>query len=111
MRNDQRNPLLRTRDGRALLLTQAAHALAQGMMTVIIPWLILESGGSLSQATIGFAITFVPFLLLAVPAGIAGDRLPRRPLLAVALGSDGRWLGIGLGTITALAAITAITVT
>ena len=68
MRNDQRNPLLRTRDGRALLLTQAAHALAQGMMTVIIPWLILESGGSLSQATIGFAITFVPFLLLAVPA-------------------------------------------
>ena len=87
MRNDQRNPLLRTRDGRALLLTQAAHALAQGMMTVIIPWLILESGGSLSQATIGFAITFVPFLLLAVPAGIAGDRLPRRPLLAVALGS------------------------
>ena len=87
MRNDQRNPLLRTRDGRALLLTQAAHALAQGMMTVIIPWLILESGGSLSQATAGFASTFVPFLLLAVPAGIAGDRLPRRPLLAVALGS------------------------
>ena len=29
MKDDRRNPLLRTRDGRALLLTQAAHALAQ----------------------------------------------------------------------------------
>lgn len=54
-------------------------------MTVIIPWLILERGGSLSQAAVGFAITFVPFLLLAVPAGIAGDRLARRPLLGAAL--------------------------
>jgi len=85
MKNDRRNPLLRSRDGRALLITQAAHALAQGMMTVIIPWLILEHGGSLSQAAVGFAITFVPFLLLAVPAGIAGDRLARRPLMGVAL--------------------------
>jgi MFS family permease len=85
MKNDRRNPLLRSRDGRALLITQAAHALAQGMMTVIVPWLILEHGGSLSQAAVGFAITFVPFLLLAVPAGIAGDRLARRPLMGVAL--------------------------
>ncbi len=85
MKNDRRNPLLRSRDGRALLITQAAHALAQGMMTVIIPWLILEQGGSLSQAALGFAITFVPFLLLAVPAGIAGDRLARRPMMGAAL--------------------------
>ncbi len=85
MRTDRRNPLLRSRDGRALLLTQAMHALAQGMMTVIIPWLILENGGSMSQAAIGFAITFVPFLLLAVPAGIAGDRMARRPLMGGAL--------------------------
>ncbi len=61
------------------------HALAQGMMTVIIPWLILENGGSMSQAAVGFAITFVPFLLLAVPAGIAGDRMARRPLMGGAL--------------------------
>jgi MFS family permease len=85
MKNERRNPLLRSRDGRALLITQAAHALAQGMMTVIIPWLILEQGGSLSQAAVGFAITFVPFLLLAVPAGIAGDRLARRPMMGAAL--------------------------
>ncbi len=85
MQTPRRNPLLRSRDGRAILLAQAAHALAQGMMTVIIPWLILEHGGSLSQAAVGFAITFVPFLLLAVPAGIAGDRLPRRPLMGGAL--------------------------
>ncbi len=88
MRTDRRNPLLRSRDGRALLLTQAAHALAQGMMTVIIPWLILEHGGSMSQAAVGFAITFVPFLLLAVPAGIAGDRMARRPLMGGAPHSD-----------------------
>ena len=87
MRFTPRNPLLRSRDGRAILVTQAAHALAQGMLTVIIPWLILEQGGSASQAAIGFAITFVPFLLLAAPAGMAGDRWPRRPLLAGALGT------------------------
>jgi len=76
MRIDSRNPLLRSRDGRAILVTQAAHALAQGMLTVIIPWLILEQGGSASQAAIGFAITFMPFLLLAAPAGLARRRAP-----------------------------------
>lgn len=96
MQNDRRNPLLRTRDGRAILLTQAAHALAQGMMTVIIPWLILEHGGSLSQAAVGFAVTFLPFVLLAVPAGIAGDRLARRPLMVAAL-------AVGVLVATALA--------
>ena len=90
-----RNPLLRSRDGRAVLVTQAAHALAQGMLTVIVPWLILEQGGSPSQAAIGFAITFVPFLLLAAPAGIAGDRLSRRPLLGSALGI-GTAIAVGL---------------
>lgn len=98
MRMDSRNPLLRSRDGRAILVTQAAHALAQGMLTVIIPWLILEQGGSASQAAIGFAITFVPFLLLAAPAGLAGDRMARRPLLASALG-----VGTLLASLLALA--------
>ncbi len=90
-----RNPLLRSRDGRAILVTQAAHALAQGMLTVIIPWLILEQGGSASQAAIGFAMTFVPFLLLAAPAGLAGDRMARRPLLATALAVGGM-LAVGI---------------
>ncbi len=94
MKTGPRNPLLRSRDGVALLVTQAAHALAQGMLTVIIPWLILEQGGSASQAAIGFAITFVPFLFLAGPAGLAGDRLARRPLLGSAL---------ALGTVMAAA--------
>jgi MFS family permease len=97
MQKDSRNPLIRSRDGRAILVTQAAHALAQGMLTVIVPWLILEQGGSASQAAIGFAITFVPFLLLAAPAGLAGDRMARRPLLASALG-----LGTLLAAVLAL---------
>ncbi len=101
MRFTPRNPLLRSRDGRALLVTQAAHALAQGMLTVIVPWLILEQGGSASQAAIGFAITFVPFLLLAAPAGLAGDRWPRRPLLGAALGT-----GTLLAAVLALALAT-----
>jgi MFS family permease len=92
---DPRNPLLRSRDGRAILITQAAHALAQGMLTVIVPWLVLEQGGSASQAAIGFAITFVPFLLLAAPAGMAGDRLARRPLLGSAL-AIGTAIAVGL---------------
>lgn len=98
MRFTPRNPLLRSRDGRALLVTQAAHALAQGMLTVIIPWLILEQGGSASQAAIGFALTFVPFVLLAAPAGFAGDRWLRRPLLASALGT-GTAIAIALAVV------------
>ena len=95
MHANARNPLLRSRDGRAILVTQAAHALAQGMLTVIIPWLILEQGGSASQAAIGFAMTFVPFLMLAAPAGLAGDRMARRPLLGTALALGGA-LAVGI---------------
>lgn len=100
MQVNTRNPLLRSRDGRAILVTQAAHALAQGMLTVIIPWLILEQGGSASQAAIGLAMTFVPFLLLAAPAGLAGDRMARRPLLATALAIGGV-LAVGIALLMA----------
>lgn len=100
MHANTRNPLLRSRDGRAILVTQAAHALAQGMLTVIIPWLILEQGGSASQAAIGFAMTFVPFLLLAAPAGLAGDRMARRPLLGTALALGGA-LAVGIALLMA----------
>ncbi len=100
MQANARNPLLRSRDGRAILVTQAAHALAQGMLTVIIPWLILEQGGSASQAAIGFAMTFVPFLLLAAPAGLAGDRMARRPLLGTALALGGA-LAVGIALLMA----------
>ena len=100
MQANARNPLLRSRDGRAILVTQAAHALAQGMLTVIIPWLILEQGGSASQAAIGFAMTFVPFLLLAAPAGLAGDRMARRPLLGTALALGGA-LAVGIAVLMA----------
>lgn len=100
MHANARNPLLRSRDGRAILVTQAAHALAQGMLTVIIPWLILEQGGSASQAAIGFAMTFVPFLLLAAPAGLAGDRMARRPLLGTALALGGA-LAVGIALLMA----------
>lgn len=78
--------ILRMPAGRDLVAVQFLHALAQGITIVALPWLILEAGGSVTGAGLVMTATFLPFVLLGLPAGIAGDRLPRRTLLAGALG-------------------------
>ncbi|HWH13239.1 MAG TPA: MFS transporter [Miltoncostaeaceae bacterium] len=80
--------LIRLATGRALLVIQFLHALAQGMTIVVLPWLVLERGASVAQAGLVVTATFLPFVLLGLPAGALAGRVPRRPLLVAVLSTQ-----------------------
>lgn len=48
-------------------------------------WLVLDLTGSPVALGTVTALQFLPILLFALPAGVAADRLPKRPLLAASL--------------------------
>jgi MFS family permease len=79
-----RNPLVQTRDGRLLLAAQLIDALGNGLASVALPWLVLDGGGSKSLAGLVFAATMVPYVVFGLPAGVTGDRHPRRWLMRTA---------------------------
>ena len=87
------NPLLTGRDGRLFLTAQALDALAVGISTVALPWLVLDGGGSAGAAGLVAATGLVPYVLFGLIAGVAGDRFAKRQLL------------LGAHTLQALAAI------
>ncbi len=87
------NPLLSGRDGRLFLAAQALDALAVGISTVALPWLVLDGGGSAGAAGLVATMALVPYVLFGLVAGVAGDRFARRQLL------------LGAHTVQALAAI------
>ena len=76
-----RNALLVSRDGRRFLLAQLMDSLCAGLSMVVLPWLVLDAGGSRSQAGAAFLAGTVPYVLLGLHAGHASDRYPRRRLL------------------------------
>ena len=75
------NLLLRTRDGRLFLAAQSLDALAIGVAGVALPWLVLDGGGSSGAAGLVFTVTLLPYVLFGLPAGVVGDRFPRRRVL------------------------------
>lgn len=77
--------LLGIRDGRLLAAVQLLHAVAQGLTIAVLPWAVLDAGGSVTTAGLVLTATFVPFLALGLPAGLAGDRLSRRSVFTAAL--------------------------
>lgn len=77
------NPLLRRRDGRLFLASQALDQLGAGVASVALPWLVLESGGSNTAAGLVFTLTILPYVLFGLPAGVVGDRFPRRRVIWV----------------------------
>lgn len=78
-----RHPLLATRDGASFLAAQSLDALAEGLTTVALPWLVLARGGSPALAGLVLTLTMLPYALLGLPFGALADRLPRRPLVAL----------------------------
>lgn len=77
------NPLLTTRDGRLFLGAQALDQVGAGIAAVALPWLILDAGGSHGSSGLAFALTTLPYLVFALPAGVLADRIgPRRMLYA-----------------------------
>jgi MFS family permease len=79
-----RNPLVQSHDGRLLLAAQLTDALGNGLASVALPWIVLDGGGSKSLAGLVFASTMVPYIVFGLPAGVTGDRHPRRWLMQVA---------------------------
>ncbi len=78
------DPLLRHRDGRVFLASQALDALASGVAGVALPWLVLDAGGSVGEAGLVFTLTILPYVLFGLPAGVVGDRFPRRRVIWLA---------------------------
>jgi MFS family permease len=48
---------------------------------VALPWLVLSGGGSAGAAGIVFTVSTLPYVLFGLPAGVVGDRLPRRRVI------------------------------
>jgi predicted MFS family arabinose efflux permease len=73
--------LLRSGDGRRFLTAQLMDSMAGGLSLVVLPWIVLDAGGSRSLAGAAFLIATVPYLLLGLHAGELGDRRRRKPIM------------------------------
>ena len=73
--------LLRSGDGRRFLTAQLMDSMAGGLSLVVLPWIVLDAGGSASLAGAAFLIATVPYLLLGLHAGELGDRRRRQPIM------------------------------
>ncbi|HEY0387116.1 MAG TPA: MFS transporter [Gaiellales bacterium] len=78
-----RNVILTTADGRRFLFAQLMDSLGAGLSSVVLPWLVLDAGGSGAEAGAAFLVSTVPYVLLGLPAGDVGDRRPRRRVMEV----------------------------
>ena len=74
-------PLLRTADGRLFLAAQLMDSLAAGISLVALPWLVLDAGGTPSQAGAAFLAGTLPYVALGLNAGHVGDHRPRRRVM------------------------------
>jgi MFS family permease len=73
--------LLRSGDGRRFLVAQLMDSMAGGLSLVVLPWIVLDAGGSPSLAGAAFLIATVPYLVLGLHAGELGDRRRRQPIM------------------------------
>ena len=73
--------LLRSRDGRRFLVAQLMDSMAGGLSLVVLPWIVLDAGGSRSLAGAAFLIATIPYLALGLHAGELGDRRRRQPIM------------------------------
>lgn len=74
-------PLLRTADGRLFLAAQLMDSLSAGISLVALPWLVLDAGGTQSQAGAAFLAGTLPYVVLGLNAGHVGDHRPRRRVM------------------------------
>jgi predicted MFS family arabinose efflux permease len=82
------NVLLTTRDGRRFLVAQLMDSLGGGLSAVVLPWLVLDAGGSGSEAGAAFLVGTIPYVLLGLPAGDVGDRHSRRRVMELGVGAQ-----------------------
>jgi predicted MFS family arabinose efflux permease len=56
-------------------------SMAGGLSLVVLPWMVLDAGGSRSLAGAAFLIATIPYLVLGLHAGEIGDRRQRRAIM------------------------------
>jgi len=56
-------------------------SMAGGLSLVVLPWIVLDAGGSRSLAGAAFLIATIPYLALGLHAGELGDRRRRQPIM------------------------------
>jgi len=78
-----RNALLQTADGRRFLIAQLMDSLGSGLSSVLLPWLVLDAGGTSSEAGAAYLVGTIPYVLLGLPAGDIGDHHHRRRVMTV----------------------------
>jgi MFS family permease len=92
-------PALRVRDYRRWWLALLSMGIGMQMLEVAIGWEVYAQHGSpLDLGLIGLA-EFIPMFVLALPAGVLADRLPRRLVFGGAL-LIGVAVGIGLAALS-----------
>jgi MFS family permease len=57
------------------------ESMAGGLSLVVLPWMVLDAGGSRSLAGAAFLIATIPYLVLGLHAGEIGDRRQRRAIM------------------------------
>jgi MFS family permease len=74
--------LLRRRDFRLLWLAETTSQLGSTMTGVALPLIAVTAlDATAFQAAVLYAATWIPWLLIGLPAGAWVDRLPRRPVM------------------------------
>jgi len=66
---------------RLLFLGQALSVLGDRVIAVVLPFAVLSVGGDVRSVALVSAAQFLPFAVLALPAGVWADRLPRKRIL------------------------------
>src|SRR3954471_4935836 len=66
---------------RLLFGSQVLSILGDRVTSVVLPFAVLSVGGGVGEAALVSAAQFLPFAVLALPAGVWADRLDRKRIL------------------------------
>ena len=66
---------------RLLFGSQVLSILGDRVTSVALPFAVLATGGGVADVALVSAAQFVPFVVLALPAGVWADRLDRKRIL------------------------------
>ncbi len=68
---------------RLLFVGQLLSVLGDRVTTLVLPFAVLAVGGVVGEVALVSAAQFIPFALLALPAGVWADRLDRKTIIIV----------------------------
>ena len=68
---------------RLLFGSQVLSILGDRVTSVALPFAVLATGGGVGDVALVSAAQFLPFVVLALPAGVWADRLDRKRILIV----------------------------